>query len=220
MAITKASSNAVSPAAKGDLVVGSATNDAAVLTVGANGTVLTAASGQATGLEWATPASGGMTLLSTTTLSGASTVISGISGSYKKLYGVIFGVTNATATAFHNIRPNSVSASAYSTFTGANANATKVVQSSEFTWNFDASGYSLKRTSADNVSFFEIHNYASTTAFKAINSGGLYVANNDATVAYGGSGAYYETTAITSLQFLNNGGYSYSTGTVLLYGVN
>jgi hypothetical protein len=53
MAITKASGNAVSPAAKGDLVAGSATNDAAVLTVGANDTVLTADSTQVTGLKWA-----------------------------------------------------------------------------------------------------------------------------------------------------------------------
>ena len=52
MAITKASGNAVSPAAKGDLVAGSATNDAAVLGVGANGTTLVANSSTATGLEW------------------------------------------------------------------------------------------------------------------------------------------------------------------------
>jgi len=57
MPITKASGNAVAPAAKGDLVAGSATNDAAVLTVGANNTVLTADSAEATGLKWATPAS-------------------------------------------------------------------------------------------------------------------------------------------------------------------
>ena len=56
MAITKASSSAVAPAAKGDLVAGSATNDAAVLGVGANNTVLTADSTEATGLKWATPA--------------------------------------------------------------------------------------------------------------------------------------------------------------------
>jgi len=62
MPITKASSNAVAPAAKGDLVVGSATNDSGVLAVGANNTVLTADSAEATGLKWATPA-GGATLL-------------------------------------------------------------------------------------------------------------------------------------------------------------
>ena len=53
MAITKATASSIAPAAKGDLVAGSATNDAAVLTVGANDTVLTADSSTATGLKWA-----------------------------------------------------------------------------------------------------------------------------------------------------------------------
>jgi gliding motility-associated-like protein len=57
MAITKATASSIAPAAKGDLVAGSATNDAAVLGVGANDTVLTADSSTATGLKWATPSS-------------------------------------------------------------------------------------------------------------------------------------------------------------------
>lgn len=52
MPITKATASSVAPAAKGDLVVGSATNDAAVLGVGANGTTLVADSSTATGLKW------------------------------------------------------------------------------------------------------------------------------------------------------------------------
>jgi hypothetical protein len=58
MAITKATASSIAPAAKGDLVAGSATNDAAVLTVGANDTVLTADSSTATGLKWAAASSG------------------------------------------------------------------------------------------------------------------------------------------------------------------
>ena len=53
MPITKASGNSVTAAAKGDLVVGNATNDSGVLSVGANDTVLTADSSTATGLKWA-----------------------------------------------------------------------------------------------------------------------------------------------------------------------
>jgi len=48
-------------AAKGDLIVGTANNTAAVLTAGNNGKVLTAASGEATGLKWDTAAAGGVT---------------------------------------------------------------------------------------------------------------------------------------------------------------
>jgi hypothetical protein len=47
-------------AAKGDLIVGTANDTAAVLTAGTNDYVLTAASGEATGLKWAAAAGGGV----------------------------------------------------------------------------------------------------------------------------------------------------------------
>jgi hypothetical protein len=59
MPITKATASSIAPAAKGDLVVGSATNDASVLAVGTNTHVLTADSSTTTGLKWAAAASGG-----------------------------------------------------------------------------------------------------------------------------------------------------------------
>jgi hypothetical protein len=57
MAITKATASSIAPAAKGDLVVGSDTNDASVLAVGSANQVLTVDSSTATGLKWAAPTS-------------------------------------------------------------------------------------------------------------------------------------------------------------------
>jgi hypothetical protein len=60
--------------AKGDLIVATAADTPAALTVGANGTVLTAASGEATGLQWAAPASGGFVLIASNTFSNVASV--------------------------------------------------------------------------------------------------------------------------------------------------
>jgi hypothetical protein len=88
---------AVSPlTTKGD-VWGYSTLDARI-PVGANNTVLTADSAQALGVKWATPSSGGMTLLSTTTASGTSTSISVTPTGYNYLYLNIYGLQNSTAS--------------------------------------------------------------------------------------------------------------------------
>lgn len=74
--------------AKADLIVGTGADTFSILGVGANGTVLTAASGEATGLEWVAPAGGGKVLqvVSATTTTGASIATS------------TFTDTNITAT--------------------------------------------------------------------------------------------------------------------------
>ena len=53
MTVSKAASNAVAPAAKGDLVIGSGTNASTVLGVGTNNHVLTADSAVTGGIKWA-----------------------------------------------------------------------------------------------------------------------------------------------------------------------
>jgi hypothetical protein len=110
MAITKASSSAVAPATKGDLVVGSATNDSGVLAVGSTDQVLTVDSSTATGLKWAsaTSANASFSLLNAggTTVSGTSTTISGISGMNQLLILIRPAITTISAPGYFQFRLN------------------------------------------------------------------------------------------------------------------
>ena len=102
------SASAINPTivdAKGDIIAATAADTVARLAVGANGTVLTAASGQATGLQWASASAAGSsyTLLNSggTNLSGSTTTISSISGQEKLLILITGASSSSAASYFH-----------------------------------------------------------------------------------------------------------------------
>ena len=199
--------------AKGDIIAATADDTVSRLAVGANDTVLTADSTAATGLKWAAPASGGMTLLSTTTLSGATTTISGISGSYVNIVAIIFGATNDTADGAFRCAPNGTT-NITSAIRNSSDSAINVYRDN---YLFLATGDNMTRTDATNAFTFTIYNYASATSRKPFhNSGGYVSASFDRGIM--SSGFIDTTSAITSLVFSNAGG-NHSAGTVLLYGV-
>ena len=95
----------------GDLAYSSATaNTNTRLAIGSTGNVLTVAGGVPT---WAAPAAGGgLTLLSTTTLTGSSVTVSSISQSYKNLFIYIKDVTSTNVGAV-TLRLNGITTSSY-----------------------------------------------------------------------------------------------------------
>jgi hypothetical protein len=209
-AVTKATVDA-----KGDLIAGTADNTIARLAVGANDTVLTADSSTATGLKWAAAAGGGMTLLSTTTLSGASTTISGISQSYNSLMVLMYGVT-AAGNGLMKLEPNSASTQTYVNV----SNDAAVVTTSARRFvpiEFGATGWN--GSSSDNACTIIFNNYTSTTNYKPFHSYG-YATNSSSSErsSWNIAGGVHDNTAISSLKFSQAGG-NLSAGTVLLYGV-
>ena len=196
--------------AKGDLIAATAADTVARLAVGSNDQVLTADSTTATGLKWATVAGGGMTLLSTTTLSGASTTISSINGSYKNLVAFIYGFTNATSDGNLQIAPNGDTT--LSNFINtANTSGAESYFSSDIIKLGTISTFS--RTSTSNTAVIEFVEYANTSSRK------LFTHNaNPSGYPSSGFGFYNNSSAITSLVFSNSGG-NFTAGTVLLYGV-
>jgi hypothetical protein len=219
-------SNAIQNAivdAKGDLIAASAADTPARLAVGTNGQILTADSTAATGLAWATAASGGMTLLSTTTLSGAGTTISSISGSYTNLQIFVIGVNAATNGQFLQMNCNSAT-----NLTNSNIFDPDSTGASKTYDNITASPFWLTYNSAmlnadtSNAFTINIENYASTTAFKSISSNSTWITSGTTRRFGNANGFFNSTTAISSIQFrMIQGGTvsNFNGGTVLIYGV-
>jgi hypothetical protein len=201
---------------KGDVYAATAASTVARLGVGANNTVLTADSAEATGLKWATPAAGGMTLISTTTLSGSSVTLSSIPSTYKNLQLVVRDVSSATDDNYFRFRFNGDSGANRHAFLGSNA--------SDYTVNFNndiinvISG--LDDTVFDSLSVIDIPDYANTATQKFARLRGIWrFYDSGATLSSNGTMYYKETSAISSIELRILYG-TFSGGTALLYGVS
>ena len=185
------------------------------LPLGTAGQVLTVNSG-ATAPEWTTPASGGMTLLSTTTLTGASVTLSSIPGTYKNLQLIIRQYRPATDAVELMIRINSDSnANRHSVATayGTGSNAT-------FNSTFSQIAPAADNGTSNGLVIVDFYDYADTSTWKIFDS--LAITNNETTTTNMNRsryhGQYNQTAAITSLDILPFSG-NFTSGTALLYGV-
>ena len=198
----------------GDTIYSSSGSTPARLGIGSTGQVLTVASGLP---SWATPAGGGgMTLLTTHSLSGSTSTISSISGSYKSLFGVIVGATTNGSGANWKIDPNgSTLITNTVTLEGISASPTSYAYTATWYLNISAT----KTTGAENCWSFTIDNYASTTNHKPVKMSGQFTTSADALASMNNGGGIRTNSAITSLDFVTLSG-SWTAGTVLLYGVS
>jgi hypothetical protein len=191
------------------------------LAIGSTNQVLTVAGGVPT---WATPAGGGgMTLLSTTTLSGAGTTISSISQDYVNLQIFLIGVNAATNGYYLECNLNGVT-----NLTDANYFAPTSTGSGKTFDNVQVIPYEMTYNSpmlnANTANSFNLTvlNYASTTSYKAMQSSASYITSGTTRRFENGNGYFVSTSAITSIQFRMHGGgvtTNFNGGTVLIYGV-
>lgn len=203
--------------AKGDLIVGTGSGTFDNLAAGTNGYTLVADSAETTGLKWVAAASGGMTLISTTTLSGASVTLTSIPSTYYSLQLVV-----------RNYRPATDAASLYLRF-NADSNANR--HSASISNDLFGGGQAFAVTSvfgsnaSDNgasqsLIFIDILDYANTSTWKMLRFDGL--TNNETTTTNlnlrRGVGIYNQTSAISSFELFPSSG-NFTSGEVLLYGV-
>jgi hypothetical protein len=186
------------------------------LGIGTSGQVLTVSGGVP---AWTTvAAAGGMTLISTTTLSSADTTISSIPQTYKSLQIIVFGMTANTSDEQFMIGLNASTNLVDQSGTRNNAGSYSAqgVENGRITLT---SNTNTLRTNANNAWVVNIYNYASTTSFKPFEASGFWVGGASTNQSMQIGGAFRSTTAISSLVF-RYASNSYTAGTVLLYGVN
>jgi hypothetical protein len=166
---------------------------------------------------------GGMTLLSTTTLSGAGTTISSISQDYVNLQIFITEVDSATNGKYLEALPNSST-----TLTDGNYFAPTSTGSSKTYDNIEGIQVELNynnpmlNANTDNSFNMTILNYSSTTDYKAIISSSSFITSGTDRKFENQSNYFNSTTAISSIQFRMHGSgvtTNFDGGTVLIYGV-
>jgi hypothetical protein len=199
----------------GDTIYSSSGSTPARLGIGSTGQVLTVAGGIP---SWATPAGGGgMTLIETLTLSGASVTSSSIAGTYKDLYIVIQNAKPAGDNEDLKMRFNGDS--------GANRYAEIAALSgtnATFNQTQNTIGASRDNSTNETLDVVYIPSYANTTTWKICQ---VYSIVNNATTTTnfnylnGWMGAYNQTGAITTITIRFGSG-NITSGTALIYGVN
>jgi len=202
---------------------GSTANAKTRLPIGTANQVLRVNSG-ATAPEWATVSSGGMTLLSTTTLTGSNTTISSISQDYNELVVYIYDVANNTSNGVFFGRPtNGATGLDVANIGPAQINGDNTVgflNANGDRLSSDVSGLTRDRTDANNFWEMRLPNYTSTTSYKGYQViGGYYEVVDGRYEAWFNLGIVRSDSAINALQFIVSGGGSFTSGTVKIYGV-
>jgi hypothetical protein len=199
----------------GDIYYASDANTPARLGIGTASQLLAVNSG-ATAPEWvAAPSSGSMTLLSTTSLSGGSTTVSSISGSYKDLLIRLIGARTSNVAAgavFIRANGNTGGNYDYNSFSCIGAMNTSTGQT---TYNPDVV---VPTTANNNFVEISIPNYANASTLKFFNSLSTNETNNNVRVSFLKINGL--TAAITSITFLEGDGKTFNGGTIEIYGVN
>lgn len=194
----------------GDTIYASGASTPARLGIGSTGQVLTVAGGIP---SWATPASGGITLISTTTLTGATISLTSIPQTYRHLQVIVRLWLPATTNVGLRLRLNSDST--------ANRHRQNYAYGS-LDFSYDSTNVLITGNARNSASstfvVANIYDYTNTTTPKM---GDHLSVNTETTANFTfnrGHWVYSQTGAITSLDFINTSG-NFTSGDVLLYGV-
>ena len=196
----------------GDILYGTGSGAIARLGIGTTGQVLNVASGLP---AWATASSGGMTVITTGTLSGTTLTLSSIPATYYNLQLSITGY-NAGGSRLQ-LRVNADTGSNYYGFSARERNNTFGTSPYFQQTQMNGDGEVNPDAGATNTNIWTFPSYAATDGKKTITCNGYslstYLIPNFQQFAYIGT-----TAAISSITIFSSGA-SFSAGTYTLYGV-
>jgi len=195
----------------GDIIYASSANTPARLAIGSNGKVLTVASGIP---SWATPSSGSMTLLSTTTLSSATTTVSSINQTYKHLYIEILGIDTTAFNPTINYQTNSG---------GFTFNITQAASQTGVNY-YNTSGtvgnaQNYGGAQPVNKAAIYIYDYTDAVNRKVGSFNQYWINEGGAPIYFNGQFVTNHATAVTSFSMVVSTG-SFDAGTIKVFGVN
>jgi len=204
----------------GDVIYATGSSAVTRLGIGTAGQVLTV-NGGGTAPSWATPASsGGMTLLSTTTLTGTSNSISVSASAYKDLKIYIYGCNNGTDYDLY-VRLNSLSTTSYwQSYRGVHGASTAVnlTASRNGIYLNGFGAYALKSGNTDNSFNMTIADCNSAQK-KIVSTFGAYMAGDAGTsqLAFASVDSALTSSAVTNVTVIAST--SFTAGTCQIYGV-
>jgi hypothetical protein len=189
---------------------------------GTTGQVLAKASNTDMDFTWTAAASGGgLTLLSTTSLSGAITSITGINQSYKNLVIFIKDAFPSATAGDQTIGVNAdTTGASYVQLVNRVENATSALFGANTVVGAYIAGFSMQNTQQDVFSMFVIPDYANTTTHKVMNGYTVFTKDNGNNCASITTCAYHGSVlGITQINVRTSAG-TWSAGTVEIYGQN
>lgn len=206
--------------AKGDLITATAADTPARLAVGTNGQYLSADSTASTGLAWASVSAGGLTLISTTSLTGSTINLTSIPTTYKHLQLIVTQVYAAGYADFFLRLNNDSSASAYDQAVIRSIGGTVSAYQQNAQTRIRLGALNNASTALNLFSVvLNLPRYTDTTPNAIVNWNGRIEADGAGSSSGYGAGYYANrSAAITQINLICDGS-TFSAGTAYLYGV-
>jgi hypothetical protein len=203
----------------GDTLYASGANTLARRAIGSTGDVLTVSGGLPV---WSAPAAGGgETLLSTTTLSGASTTVSSISSAYKDLKIIIKDVGTSGSTNL-GFRINGATANynfGYMRIYAGSFGGSQTTNGSSFDFVGANGGGTSSNANTRTISVIDLPRYTDNSHICLWKSYGAETGGSPGQMFVSGGGYYNGSAALSSVTVICTSS-TFTQGTMYIYGVN